>query len=675
MWANGSVLPEAAMGGGVMEKEKGNMEQEKEKGNNKRTQYRILLSVKRTITASPAMALLYCAVQVLYGILPVAYVMFYARFIDRILLFYAGGAGMGDVLRDAMPVILVTVFQYCGKNLAAYFRLKCNMQVVHVEKLRLMDKCRRLPYADIEDKDFQNLLYSVDQGIGRYIISGLYYGLGCLELMLNILSILWVILQYSWGCALAVAICFLPIVLVSMRRGKEDYAAFEQYQAVERRLNSYEELLTSGKYADERIVYGYAEWVIEKWKEKFDEASDLFLAVRKKTFISVKGASVLIKIILLAVIGLLLYMTVSGLVTVGSCTMLITQILALSVRLTWNMASYLQELFSCRSYMENYSKFYARPDMREKKVNIETVKRIEFKDVSFRYGEGMPYVLEHLFFRMESGHTYALVGENGAGKTTVMKLLLGFYDSYEGSILINGKELREIGNLNQVFSAMFQDYARYEISIRDNIFLDRAAQADQGEKPGMSEGHGVSGKSGKAEISGVPGKPGMSEGRGVSENSGMKETFDGADRDKEILQLMERLQLDLSEEMGGEGLDARIGRLSDKNKDLSGGQWQRLAMIRALVHPGDFFLLDEPTAALDPTAENAVYQNFREMCKGRSALLITHRLGAARLSDQILVLQSGRLTEQGTHEELLAMGGAYARMFEGQKGWYEDENA
>ena len=578
----------------------------------------VWLGIRRVFRLSPGLAAAFCCIKVLYGILPAVYVVLYGKFIDDILAFYGGGIAMSQVAYSAVPLFLVMLFQYAGNSLDGYIQLKCNLQVSQKEATAFMDKCVKIPYGLTEDSGFRDLMYSVSQGKNQYVFGSLLYMAGFLELMLNMLGILLVIFRYSWQSALVVLVCFIPIMLVSSRGGKEDYEAFERYQAAERRLNSYEEALTSQQYADDRMVFRYTKFFVEKWKKKFDEATDIFLGARRKSFTSVKITSVLIEVILLFVAGVLIYITLHGRMTMGVCTMLITQLLSMANRLTWNLYMYLHELFSCRSYMASYAKFYAAPEMPAKEKSVDRVETIEFRNVSFRYGEELPYVLKDLSFRLDADKSYSLVGENGAGKTTVMKLLSGMYDSYEGSIKINGTELRELSNLNQVFSVMFQDYARYELSLRDNLFL--GSPSDDG-------------------------------------------------RAKE---LMETLKLDLSQQLGQEGLDAQVGRLAGENRDFSGGQWQRIAMARALVHPGSFFLLDEPTAALDPSAESAIYRDFQKLLEGRPALLITHRLGAARLSDEILVLQEGSLRERGTHEELLEQGGIYAQMFEGQKGWYED---
>lgn len=245
----------------------------------------ILLTVKLAFSASSFAAGMFVLLRILYGILPAVYVMLYARFIDGILQFYAGGIALRDLLGSLVPVLLITLFQYCGTNLTNYFRLKCNMNVIRKEKLKYMDKCRRIPYVLAEDKEFRDLMYSVDQGTAEYINGGLFSLLGCVELALNIVSILAVIFRYSPIAALVILILFVPVVWASLRSGKNDYAAFEKYQATERYLNSYEDILTEGKYADERILFGFTGWFLNRWMSRFDEASSILLGAKKKLYL------------------------------------------------------------------------------------------------------------------------------------------------------------------------------------------------------------------------------------------------------------------------------------------------------------------------------------------------------------------------------------------------------
>lgn len=583
-------------------------------------------TIRLVFQASPMFAALICLMKALQGILPAIYVVVYASFIDRILLFYTGDLALKKVLLSAVPILLLNLFQFCNSNLSQYLNLKCGMVLIRKEKLKFMQKCAEIPYLKIEEQEFQNLMYSTGDGIGDYIFSGFSGVLNCMMLALNVGGILAVICRYSWIAALIILICFVPIVMVSLRGGKDDYEGFVKYQEVERHLNSSEEILTSEKFSCERIVYGYAKWLIDRWCQQFDEATGVFLSIKRKSYTSIKAVSLCIKAILWCIIGIIIYLTTAGNVSIGICTMLVTQILAMSNRMTWELSAYLYDISGAGSYMQNYQKFYGTEPVKTGSKTVEQIESMEFRNVSFRYGEDLPYILKDLSFTMRKGQTYALVGENGAGKTTIMKLLLGLYDNYEGEIFINGQELRDIANTDKLFSVMFQDYAKYEISIRENVYMDDAEHL---------------------------GEHGQSE-------------------DDRIIQWMETLGLDIAEQIKEHGLDTQVGRLTGENMDLSGGQWQRLAMIRALVHPGEFFILDEPTAALDPAAESAVYGNFRQMMQGRSALLITHRLGAARLADEILVLADGHVAEQGSHEELVARQGKYACMYEGQKGWYEN---
>ncbi len=248
--------------------------------------------------------------------------------------------------------------------------------------------------------------------------------------------------------------------------------------------------------------------------------------------------------------------------------------------------------------------------------------RIEFRNVSFKYPNSETYVLKDCSFVIERGQTIGLVGLNGSGKSTIVKLLCRFYDPTEGIILIDGIDSREydIAALRKCFGVMFQDFVRYSFSLRENVALSDLSALDD------------DGRIKKACISGR-----VTDFIGDWEN----------------------------------GIDENLTRRFDsKGKELSGGQWQRICLARTFFRNAPIILLDEPSASLDPIAEHEIFKDFAAISKDKSAVLISHRLSSITLADKILVLSDGYIIEQGTHDELLRQSGEYARLFNLQASKY-----
>lgn len=228
-------------------------------------------------------------------------------------------------------------------------------------------------------------------------------------------------------------------------------------------------------------------------------------------------------------------------------------------------------------------------------------------------------MLDDFSLKLEKGKHYAFVGVNGAGKTTMTKLMTGLYRDFKGEILLNGRDIRtyDAKALKSLCSVVFQDFARYQVPARDSIAV------------------------------GLPAREARVED--AVRTVGLRDAIDALPK----------------------GLDTPLGKIYEGGQDLSGGEWQRLAIARALVSGAPVRILDEPTAALDPMSESRFYEQFAGMSRGVTTLFISHRLGSTRLADRIFVIDGGRIAEEGTQAELLAAGGLFADMFEAQRSWYQ----
>ncbi|HEX8985459.1 MAG TPA: ABC transporter ATP-binding protein, partial [Bryobacteraceae bacterium] len=319
-----------------------------------------------------------------------------------------------------------------------------------------------------------------------------------------------------------------------------------------------------------------------------------------------------------------IYRTVSGELTWGSLQFLAGAIAGAS--------SNIQTIFSTFSSIADQALFLTdlvtffkvQPTVQSKPQALPAPRPIRdgfvFEDVSFSYPGTARKVLDRLNFRIAPGERIALIGENGEGKTTIVKLLTRLYDPTAGRILLDGVDLREysIEDLHSQIGVIFQDFMRYEMTARQNIAVGR--------------------------IDAVP--------NGSIEEAAHKSLADA---------IIGRLPA---------GYDQLLGRRFEGGVDLSGGEWQKVALARAYLRDAQLLILDEPTASLDARSEYEVFQRFAELTHGKMALLISHRFSTVRMADRIVVLERGRIAEQGDHTRLMELGGRYAGMFELQASSY-----
>jgi len=394
----------------------------------------------------------------------------------------------------------------------------------------------------------------------------------------------------------------------------------------QRRLLDYLRLLgASNQSAKEVKIFGLGPHIAERYREVSDRIYE-----ENKT-VAVKRATVGFLLNLISTGGyygayaVVLVRTLAGAISVGTFTFLtgafsrsrsyIERILQSFTDIS-DQALYLKDLFEF---------FEMEPAIRSVPQALPAPRPIrsgfEFRHVGFAYPGSARMVVDDINFRLDTQEKIALIGENGAGKTTLVKLLARLYDPTAGQILLDGADLRDysVEDLRKEIGVIFQDYMRYELLARENI--------------------------------------------------GFGKIDDLADRDRIEMAAHKSLAFQVIGKLP-HGYDQMIGRRFEGGVDLSGGEWQKFALARAYMRDAQLLILDEPTATLDARAEFEVFQRFAELTRGRMAVLISHRFSTVRMADRILVLENGQIREQGTHRQLVALGGRYAELFELQAAGY-----
>ena len=548
-----------------------------------------------------------------------------AAFIDTALAIFGGTAARSAIYWPLTGIMLIVAYSYLSSQIVSYIDTLADMRLQRAYRSAVMEKRARLAYRYIEDNDTWDLINRACGNPTGILVGGFNAVTGSVGIFIKVGSLLMLLAAQVWWAGLVITAVCLPLLLLAFKGGKVTYEAEKESQKYERRAGYLQGVLQGRDSVEERTMFGYSDAVIEKWYDKFEIARKIKNRAEFRYFVRMKSASLLTILLDLVIVAVLLLPLSRGELSPGMFMGLVTATLRLVQMMSWNLSYYVKEMAFYQERLKDLTAFCALEET-EGALDLPadpplSFESIEFRHVSFRYPGTETAILKDFSLRLEKGLHYAFVGVNGAGKTTVTKLLTGLYDNFEGDILINGRSIRLYtqAELKSLFSVVYQDYAKYAIPMEDNIALGNVRRRD-------------------------------------------------ADA---IHAAAAAIELDKAIEKLPDGMQTPLGKIIEGGVDLSGGEWQRVAIARALYSPAPIRILDEPTAALDPVAESGIYELFGRISAGKSTIFITHRLGAARLADQIVVIDDGAVCELGTHQQLLKQGGIYAEMFEAQRSWYQ----
>ncbi|WP_339180928.1 ABC transporter ATP-binding protein [Paenibacillus sp. FSL H8-0317] len=491
----------------------------------------------------------------------------------------------------------------------------------------IMEKCQKLGLADFEDSDSLDLLRRANDE-GSYRPFQIYIQLLSLfQSVISLLSIAAFLMSWKWWVALLLIVLPLGSIIALMKVTKQEYEIIINRTTVTRKSWYLNYLLTNDRVVKEVKLFNIGSYLIDNFRNIYKEF------YKKDKFINKRKLSVNLSILMfnMTIIGLTMYValtdTLAGVILAGSFfsylqgivnTTNTSQMIISEYTVLMQDTMYLSQLFQ---FLNKEPIEKQEIDANIKQISLGELESIKFDNVSFKYPGQSKYVLNKLNLELKKGEIVALVGKNGSGKSTIVKLITRLYLNFEGSILINGIDINryDIDSLRKKVGVVFQDFVHYELTMRENIGFGNLEQ--------------------------------------INNNELLRSSIKKADLEP----LVDKLPI---------GVETQLGKWFPEGHQLSGGQWQKIALARAYMKDADFYVMDEPSSALDAESEEEVFNHFRSIMDDKIGLYITHRFSSIKHASYIYYVEEGKILEEGKHSELMDLEGKYMGLYNLQLSAY-----
>jgi len=575
--------------------------------------------------ASPKLLIRYTLLGMFNSIIPPLQVWLGAMLVNKIAETRLHPLTFNDLLPIIVTLWLSFIIQ---RAIGSYIGYGRNLYVRRVEleaERRLLAKASRVDLGHFDNSDWHDRLARAKRDVSwrpgdlTWSVLGLSGNIVTIILMAGLLASL------HWLLVVLALVTSLLSLIIESRVTNKLYKYFYQETPEERERNYIGDLLVQPRTTKEIKANVLADYLLGRHKtisdHLFKQRAKMYQSGVRISMISglVTGTTLALAYVFVGLRG------IQGTIDPGGVVLVVGAFTSVAGTLGMISQTFVAVDQHTR-FLDDYFSFLkieALVPVPQKPIPIPdgVINEISFENISFHYPGGYGEAIENLSLKINKGELIALVGENGAGKSTLVKLLLRFYDVQNGSVKIDGIDVKEIDpeHLRSRIGVLFQDYAQYELSVRENVLM------------------------------GWP--------------------YDKAD-DERVMKALKDSRSEWLVNKLANGLDSKVGRLFEGGHDLSGGEWQRLALARIMYRNADIWILDEPTSSLDPEAEAGIFAELKENLKGRIGIVISHRFSTVRIADRIAVIDEGHIKELGTHQELLAAGNTYARLFELQASGY-----
>lgn len=507
--------------------------------------------------------------------------------------------------------VILTSFDKC-------IEIRFDMKMTDGLERDIIQKYKNLDYSCYEKSATYDIISRISKNPGEKL-KLIYWKL--IEIIKILISLVGLVLVFRQASNLLIVIFILfliPMLYENYEAGSLWYELYAKQTMDERKVAYYERLLTSKTSLIELIIYQATDYIKSLWEKQSEKMLKEKDATLQKVEKALLKKSLFATLWYICCTGILIHSVMTGHISVGLFIALFNTTLSIVGTITSLLETFGD--FSKEIKEVSYiSSFFELKNTESRTGRIDhPIRRIRFEHVSFAYPNSEKEVLHDANFEIDLSRSTALVGENGSGKTTIIKLLCGLYRPTKGRIMIDDQDLNKLSSqeIGKLIKVVFQDFYQYELTVRENIGFGNLGELDRDDK------------------------------------------------------LNNALELVNLKDVKDLGLDRNLGKLEMDGVDLSKGQWQRLAVSRLFLTDTAYVILDEPTASMDPVSEYKMYQLFCSLMKSRGSLMISHRLASAKMADHILVLKHGNIIEQGNHDDLMKNQGIYYTLFCKQAEWY-----
>lgn len=487
---------------------------------------------------------------------------------------------------------------------------------------RIIYKIKRLEYHNFEDKDIKDLISRVGSSPDVHFANIYWQSLFLPSALISLIGYLVIFVRVSPFLLVFIVLVSGLAIVVEVGQSNKRYAHQVENTQQVRKANYLSQLLTSKETLQENRTFQSSDYLNEEWHKIQSNLT------KSKMKLNIKLAKNNIRVIILSLfitlgsLSFFIYLLTKNRLDYGEFIAYTTSIIVLIDLVTWEIPYGLSQLNSYAMYWCDYEAFMnLSEEYDEGKIELNDFTQITFCDVYFKYPGGTDYVINGLNCTIKKNESITIVGENAAGKSTMIKLLLRLYRPSKGHIFIDNYNLNDLSkqSIINLFSPVFQELYNFKLTLRENIALGNISEINNDEK---------------------------------------------------ILSVIDKMGLNQVYQNLPNGLNTYLGKVYHDGVDLSGGEWQKVALARALFSKSSLVILDEPTSALDPKSEAQIYEDFKRLIYDKTAIFISHRLGIARLSEKIFVIDNGKIIEEGSHQDLMVKRGKYYQMFTAQAEWY-----